>query len=209
MKGIITFDAREQTEYGTLRSYATLGISTSNANGTNARSLRTTSNRWFIQWAGFTIGHASSFYDFYNTGANQYGSLGALSDSTDGGWDVFGYTAQLGNGLSASIAAEVQRRSQIILAGQCGRWRLPVRAARRLVSLGLGSRASRLLRHELSGHDCPDLVANLRVDQAWGSAQIMGAIHQVNASYTRCRRRHGGTAGRQDWLRGRCAASRS
>jgi hypothetical protein len=29
----------------------------------------------------------------------------------------------------------------------------------------------------------PDLVANLRVDQAWGSAQIMGALHQVNTTY--------------------------
>jgi hypothetical protein len=33
------------------------------------------------------------------------------------------------------------------------------------------------------GWQVPDLVANLRVDQAWGSAQIMGALHQVNASY--------------------------
>ena len=29
----------------------------------------------------------------------------------------------------------------------------------------------------------PDIVANLRVDQAWGSAQIMGAVHMVNAAY--------------------------
>ena len=28
-----------------------------------------------------------------------------------------------------------------------------------------------------------DYVANLRVDQAWGGAQIMGAAHQVNALY--------------------------
>ena len=28
-----------------------------------------------------------------------------------------------------------------------------------------------------------DLVANLRVDQAWGGAQVMGALHEVNASY--------------------------
>jgi len=74
-KGIISFDAREQTEYGTLRSYATLGISTSTV-GENQGTANYV-NRWFIQWAGFTIGHASSFYDFYNTGANQYGSLGA------------------------------------------------------------------------------------------------------------------------------------
>ena len=29
----------------------------------------------------------------------------------------------------------------------------------------------------------PDIVGNLRVDQAWGSAQVMGALHQVNAAY--------------------------
>ena len=28
-----------------------------------------------------------------------------------------------------------------------------------------------------------DFVANLRVDQAWGGAQIMGAAHEVNATY--------------------------
>ena len=33
------------------------------------------------------------------------------------------------------------------------------------------------------GFQAPDIVANLRVDQAWGSAQIMGAWHQVNATY--------------------------
>ena len=34
-----------------------------------------------------------------------------------------------------------------------------------------------------------DTVANLRVDQAWGGAQVMGALHEVNASYYRP---HGG-----------------
>ena len=29
----------------------------------------------------------------------------------------------------------------------------------------------------------PDIVANLRIDQAWGSAQIMGALHVVNPAY--------------------------
>jgi hypothetical protein len=29
----------------------------------------------------------------------------------------------------------------------------------------------------------PDIVGNLRVDQAWGSAQVMGALHEVNAAY--------------------------
>ncbi len=29
------------------------------------------------------------------------------------------------------------------------------------------------------GHKVPDLVANVRVDQGWGAAQLMGALHQV------------------------------
>src|SRR5262249_54200180 len=33
------------------------------------------------------------------------------------------------------------------------------------------------------GFQAPDIVANLRVDQGWGSAQIMGALHQVNGQY--------------------------
>ncbi len=33
------------------------------------------------------------------------------------------------------------------------------------------------------GFNAPDVVANLRVDQAWGSAQVMGALHEVNATY--------------------------
>src|ERR1019366_7054267 len=33
------------------------------------------------------------------------------------------------------------------------------------------------------GTQWPDIVANLRIDQAWGSAQIMGAIHDASAQY--------------------------
>ena len=33
------------------------------------------------------------------------------------------------------------------------------------------------------GWQVPDIVANLRVDQAWGNAQVMGALHEVNAPY--------------------------
>jgi hypothetical protein len=34
-----------------------------------------------------------------------------------------------------------------------------------------------------AGQEYPDFVASLRVDQGWGSAQIMGAAHQVAAQY--------------------------
>ena len=39
------------------------------------------------------------------------------SDTGDGGWEVVGYTAQLGNGFSTTISAEDRRTTQIIGAG--------------------------------------------------------------------------------------------
>jgi hypothetical protein len=89
------------------------------------------------------------------------------SDSGDGGWDVIAYTAQFGNGLSASLSAEVQRRTRIINANT-------------FTVTPLGSTT---VGGNYEGHDYPDLVANLRVDQTWGSAQIMGALHNVAATY--------------------------
>ena len=176
VKGVATFDARSPTEYGTVRSYIALGVSNNN-NGDNATTANY-ANRWFIQWAGFTIGHSASFFDFYSIGANQYGVVTFGSDSGDGGWDVFAYTAQFGSGFSGSISAEVQRRTYISYAGT-----------------GFGGGGSGLgtagglpffgatLSTNYEGHDYPDVVANLRVDQPWGSAQIMGALHNVAATY--------------------------
>jgi hypothetical protein len=177
VKGVATFDARSQTEYGTVRSYIALGISTSqngNATGTTGAfggndDFANYANRWFIQWAGFTMGRSSSFFDFYSNGANQYGFAGANSDTGDGGWMVFGYTMNFGNGLSATISAEEQRRTQIIFAGTGS------------PAGGLAFNGAVGTNYE--GHDYPDVVANMRVDQTWGSAQIMGALHNVASVY--------------------------
>ena len=163
VKGTATFDARSSTPYGTVRSYVAIGISTNNV-ADNPISAGY-ANRWFIQWAGFTIGHSTSFFDFYSIGANQYGFVTASSDSGDGGWDVFGYTAQLGNGLSATISAEMSRRFGI----------------RRGDAFGFGTVSGQLTNYEALQY--PDVVGNLRIDQGWGSAQIMGALHGVQATY--------------------------
>ena len=59
--------------------------------------------------------------------------------------------------------------------------------------IGQGTAATSLIEGGLNGGvtsgqgyggwQVPDIVANLRVDQAWGNAQVMGALHQVNAPY--------------------------
>jgi hypothetical protein len=163
VKGTATFDARDQTEYGTVRSYIALGISTNDTYAPTGTANY--ANRWFIQWAGFTLGKATSFYDFYSIGANQYGFVTASSDSGDGGWEVVAYTANFGNGLSASLSAEEQRTMRLVNTN---------------VSSGVAFGAT---AGNYAAMQMPDFVANLRVDQAWGSAQIMGAIHEINANY--------------------------
>ena len=75
-------------------------------------------NRGFIQIAGFTFGKATSFYDFFPRAAVAYhaGSI-FTSDTGDGGQIVAAYTAQFGNGVSASIATEHSQRKPTSFAG--------------------------------------------------------------------------------------------
>ena len=76
-RGYITADARNQTEYGTVRGYLAVGLSTNNT-GFDGADNTFSANRAFIQWAGFTFGLSQSFYDFYSSPATSYwGSLHA------------------------------------------------------------------------------------------------------------------------------------
>ena len=172
-RGYITADARNQTEYGTVRAYLAVGLSTNNV-GADAASNTFSANRAFIQWAGFTFGLAQSFYDFYSVPATSYWGTFPASDTGDPGWMVAGYTAQFGNGFSASLAAEMRRNTQVINAG--------------VITPATAGTVSALIFANTTGtsyggFQAPDVVGNLRVDQAWGSAQIMAAGHQVNALY--------------------------
>jgi Porin subfamily len=174
-RAYVTTDIRNQTEYGTIRAYLAEGIS-SNDTGTGATEGSNTfsANRAFVQWAGLTAGLSQSFYDFFSGPAVAYraGYLGN-SDTGDAGWFVWAYTAQLGGGFSATLSAEQRRMSQIIQNSATGTALGGSIAGSGTSSGGTG----------YGGMQNMDYVANLRVDQAWGGAQIMGAAHQVNALY--------------------------
>ncbi|OYX87561.1 MAG: hypothetical protein B7Y71_01545, partial [Xanthobacter sp. 35-67-6] len=158
-RALITFDVRSQTEYGTLRSYIASGwnSTTSATAGVNSGANDALYvPRAFIQLGGFTVGKAESFYDFYVTPAYS-NTTNVLGSDTGGGGDfVAAYTAQLGNGLSATISAEDSQTRQKGIIGDT----------------------------YIAGPMLPDLVGNLRLDQAWGSAQIMGALHNVSVQGT-------------------------
>jgi hypothetical protein len=182
-RAYITADAREQTAFGTARAYVAVGVATTDIGNSIVPSILGF-NRAFIQWAGITAGITNSFYDFYEGFAVGYRAYIPSGGTGDTGWWVWGYTTQLGNGLSATISAEQRRATQICNllgdtfvsggagAGACnpvGDVASPITA--NAAPLGYG------------GLDVPDIVSNIRVDQTWGSAQIMGAAHEVNAPY--------------------------
>ncbi|MEI9805223.1 MAG: porin [Pseudolabrys sp.] len=182
VRGYITADARNQTEFGTLRSYIAVGLSATNTTGASndaaSGASGFSSNRAFIQIAGFTFGLSQSFYDFFPTPALSFfgGNIFASSDTSDGGKTVTAYTAQFGNGLSATVSAEGVRATSVYSgAGVIGSTAVAVAPA----TFNAGSLAPTAAR----GAQMPDFVANLRLDQPWGSAQIMGAIHDVSGAY--------------------------
>jgi Porin subfamily len=191
-RGYITADAREQTAYGTARGYIAVGLSTSDV-GLNTAGNQFSANRAFVQFAGFTGGISQSFYDYYSTAASGYlGGYTPNSDTGDPGWLVFGYTAQFGNGLSATVSMETRRMTQIIDAngngggsttgfiGACSTYADSLSVGTSTVAGG-GSLFPTAGAY--GGQQMGDIVANIRLDQAWGGAQVMGALHQLNATY--------------------------
>jgi hypothetical protein len=200
-RGYITADAREQTAYGTARAYIDVGLSDSTqaeigtpGGGSTLSQGQFSSNRAFLQWAGITAGLTQSFYDFYSGPAVAYrAAFIPQEDTGDGGQTVVAYTAQLGNGLSATVSAEARRATQIIgvnsdVAPALGA--APGFAVTNnlingsLSGSGLyGGSAEATSIPGYGGDQVPDIVGNLRVDQTWGSAQVMAALHEVNACY--------------------------
>jgi hypothetical protein len=163
----ITVDTRTQTEYGTLRSYINFGAQyTSSGDTYSGGGL--SADAWFIQFAGFTFGRAYSFFEmpWETYGANY---TAALLGGTDGSTfisNLIGYTAQLGNGVSASISLEDAGNRPGFVYNTTD------------ASNPVGAPANRV-----AGGTFPDIVGNIQVDQAWGTAKVAGLAHKVRATY--------------------------
>jgi hypothetical protein len=181
----LTVDTRTATEYGVVRTFGQgdfqfnnfgsgnpTGIATFPAGAANA--LNTAGGGYvavemvFIQFAGFTFGKSASAYatpwNGYPGNNNSY-LMGGADYVT--GVNNIQYTAQFGNGVSASIGLDdptVFNRTAVLNLG--------VAAS----AIGAGANA-------YAGTHAPDIVGNIRVDQAWGLFQISGMAHLVNASY--------------------------
>ncbi len=90
------------------------------------------------------------------------------------------YTAQFGNGVSGTLSledAQPYRTAGVIntSTGILG----PFGGA----TSGYGTTANTFAGNMSGGDHVPDIVANLRLDQAWGSLHAGAAAHEVHGSY--------------------------
>jgi hypothetical protein len=164
----VSVDARSQTEYGTLRSYVFFAPTMTNGGtGNNAAPWNAVGGApynpvylpaGFIQFAGITAGSTDSFFDFdnqpYSNSTNWWGP-----NQSGNGIPVLAYTASFGNGFSATISLEDTANRESAYFPSAG-------------------------AIAIAGREWPDAVGNLRVDQAWGSAMVAGAVHEMRAAAT-------------------------
>ncbi|HLH87203.1 MAG TPA: porin [Xanthobacteraceae bacterium] len=182
----LSVDLRTQTEYGTLRSYFEGGFQTSGNNGSAPTNDAVYVDRGFVQFAGLTAGRIRSYFDINSFGSYSYANVRFSADTTALGLWGIAYTAQLGNGISATISLEDGgSSSQGNSSGQTGSRLKQVVNLSMAAQFGLGTTS-----FDNEGWKVPDVVGSLRIDRAWGYAQVSAALHDVSAGYYQT----GGTA---------------
>lgn len=122
----------------------------------------------FIQFAGFTFGKSASAYasPWHGYPGNNTSFLIGGHDTVTGVNNIQ-YSAQFGNGVSGTIGLDdptVFNRTALYNLSQG------------ISGNGLGTTA-------YSGFVVPDVVGNIRVDQAWGLFQVSAALHDVSGTY--------------------------
>lgn len=188
-------DTRTATEYGVVRTFGELvftwtdggyaGAGTNAVNGSTAYNAAPAGTNGsgsitggslsifyaFMQFAGFTLGRTQSQFatPWTNYPGNNYDAMPG-----GGGWEIvnqFAYTADFGQGITASFAVEDQ-----VTRDTTNIWNVSGATAAGLATGAYGV-------NNIGGSRAPDLVAQLRVDQAWGLFQASVAAHDNHAGY--------------------------
>jgi Porin subfamily len=149
----INFDVRELTSYGVLRGYAEIQMD--NSGGFEGVGAPAFVNLGYVQWGGFIAGRAASFFSYLGGGPAWYDFYSPDRVGSNQP-DLLAYTATFGAGFSATISLED-----------------PIGAN---VNGGINGG----FNNTYFGERFPDVIAALRVDQTWGSAQLSGVAHNTH-----------------------------
>jgi hypothetical protein len=185
----LTVDTRTATEYGVVRTFAqgdfqfqqfgtannaALSAAPTAPGGFNNALLSNVGGGYvavemvFLQFAGFTFGKSASAYatPWHGYPGNNTSFLIGGHDTVTGVQNIQ-YSAQFGNGVSATIGLDD-----------------PTQMNRTSVyNLSTGVGATGASAYAYAGTHAPDIVGNIRVDQAWGLLQFSAAAHEVSGSY--------------------------
>jgi hypothetical protein len=179
VRGVTSWDIRQQTEYGTLRTYIRFGAeNTTPANTGGGTTFNPFWDRAFIQFAGFTVGRSQSFFDLFTYGgAYSYHNVRVSGDTGASGQNLWAYTAQFGNGFSGTLSLEDP-------ATRKGGGTVDLQGVAFFGFNGSIVNDNGLTINNANfGFRVPDIIANLRVDQAWGFAGISAALHDASGAY--------------------------
>jgi hypothetical protein len=154
-------DVRTQTAYGTLRTFTAMHFQ--NEDGGDTLNVQ----RAFIQWAGFTFGHAQSFQDTWAINDSyHYAQQQNNSDTGANGVNQIAYTWELGNGMALTVGADEVRRKSLTN-----------------LSIKTALQVGREPTSNFAGQRWPDAHIDFRVDQAWGYWASSVVAHDVSATY--------------------------
>lgn len=192
----LSIDTRTATEWGMVRTFfegnftwttgGYNGAGTTAINGATAYSASVTGGQGtgaigqgslgiyyaFIQFAGLTVGKAISQFSapWTNYPGNNFDGLPG-----GGGWvtgvNQLTYTADFGQGVTASFSAQDQ-----VAYDTTNIWNISGATAAGLATGAYGA-------NDIGGSRAPDLIAMVRVDQAWGLFQASFAAHDNHAGY--------------------------
>src|SRR6202790_3966778 len=178
----LTEDTRTATEYGVLRTFASVLMDWTRGSSALSGGNPVEVDYAFIQFAGFTIGKAVSEYDPQWALAKPTISSGFFSGSNDAtGINQLAYTATFGNGVSGTISledAQPYRTAGVVNTSTVGGFSF---FAPTLTAGFYG--VSSFTGNAVAGDHVPDIVGNLRLDQAWGSLHFGAAGHEVHGNY--------------------------
>ena len=198
----LTVDTRTATEYGVVRTFADMvfsvdsgTVSASNPSAAAGGTAGLGLYHAFIQFAGFTFGRTVSIFDAPWTGYPAGGP-----DTIPGGSNfVTGvnqatYTADFGQGITAAVSIQDQTTGNG--GGQSNLWNATgfaassaVNGAGAIVTTSAAANAAAALiqgnygTYDWGANRSPDIVGQVRVDQAWGLFQIAAVAHDIHSAY--------------------------
>jgi hypothetical protein len=179
-RAALSVDLRTRTEYGTLRSYMNVGTEWTTSSNSTAGSTAAVGdslwvNRGFIQFAGLTVGRIRSYFDINSLSPYSYARL-TNGDTGAKGIYALAYTAQFGNGFTATLSLEDNGEAN----GGRGHTVSNTNMTEWTIGGGTGVQGTSF---DNKGQQMPDVIGALRIDQSWGYAQVSGALHDASGGY--------------------------